>query len=108
MNNKTNEQVFSLLWKSIPIEIIYIPNYIPTSTKIIGYRLAHLQVMSKNRVPFPLTETGYRSYFNDAEYIERFGSPIDFVKAWLSEAEQSKEWKAHLKKMRTQSQLSLF
>ena len=108
MNNKTQEQTFSLLWKSIQIEIIYIPDYVPTAKEILGYRLAHLQVMSKNRVSFPLTKTGYRSYFNNAEYIEAFGNPVDFVKAWLIEAEKSDEWKTHLKKMRTQSQLNLF
>ena len=108
MNNKTKEQTFSLLWKSVEIEIIYISNYVPTAKEILGYRLAHLQVMSKNRVPFPLTKTGYRSHFNNAEYIEAFGNPVDFVKAWLSETEQSDEWKTHLKKMRKQSQLNLF
>ena len=108
MNNKTKEQTFSFLWKSIPLEIIYTSDYAPRAKEILGYRLAHLQVMSKNRVPFPLTKTGYHSHFNNAEYIEGFGSPIDFVKIWLSEAEQSDEWKNHLKKMRKQSQLNLF
>ena len=108
MNNKIQEQIFSFLWKSIEIEIIYTSDYVPTAKKILGYRLAHLQVMSKNRVSFPLTKTGYRSYFNNAEYIEAFGNPVDFVKAWLIEAEQSDEWKTHLKKMRTRSQLNLF
>jgi hypothetical protein len=69
MNNKIEEQTFSLLWKSIPIEIIYIPDYAPTSKEILGYRLVHLQVISKNRVPLPFTETGYRSPLLASTYL---------------------------------------
>ena len=64
--------------------------------------------MTDEIFPLPFTETGYRSHFNNAEYIETFGSPVDFVKIWLSESEQNNEWKTHLKKMRAKSQLNLF
>jgi len=95
-------------WNSLEIEIKYNPHYSESTKKIGGYRLAHLQVASKTRVPLPMTETGYRSHFTAAKNIEDFESPIDFVKSWLAESEQSKEWKAHLKTVQEQSQLSLF
>jgi hypothetical protein len=108
MKDKNEEQTFSLLWKATEITIKYRPNYSEATEKIAGYRLAHLQVMSKNRTPLPMTETGYRSHFTAAKCIEDFASPIDFVKAWLAEAEQSKKWKAWLERMRKESQLNLF
>jgi hypothetical protein len=108
MNKPNQEQTHSFLWNSIKIEITYNPDYSEASKKIAGYRLAHLQVFSKNRVPLPITETGYRSHFVPAKRIEGFASPIDFVRAWLTELEQGKKWQAHLKNVRKQSQMSLF
>ena len=107
-NNKSKEQISSFFWNSLEIEIKYNPDYSEATKKIGGFCLAHLQVASKDRVPLPMTETGYRSHFTAAKNIEDFASPIDFVKAWLAESEQNKEWKAHLKIVQEQSQLSLF
>lgn len=108
MNDENPYQTFLLVWNLIEIEITYNPDYSEATRRISGYRLAHLQLTSKDRVPLPMTETGYRSHFTAAKSIEAFESPIDFVKAWLTESEQSKQWKAHIKTVQKQSQLSLF
>jgi hypothetical protein len=108
MVNKAAYQRFSLLWNAIEIEILYNPDYSEATKRVKGYRLAHLEVLSKDRVPLPMTETGYRSHFTAAQSIEDFDAPIEFVKSWLAEAEQSKKWKAHLKRVQQQNQLTLF
>ncbi|MDF1864413.1 MAG: hypothetical protein P1U70_06245 [Saprospiraceae bacterium] len=67
--------------------------------------MAHLEIRSVNREKLPMTETGYRSVFEKAANIEEYGSPVDFVKAWLEQSAQSKEWKDY---MIQSQQLSLF
>ena len=77
-------------------------NYFDSTT---GFSIAHFDITTENRVPLPFTETGYRSHFLDASELEEYGTPTDFVKAWLEESAKSKEWKAYEKK---KNQLTLF
>ena len=92
----------TLTWREIKITIIYKSNYFDSKKSA---RIAHLDITTENRVPLPFTESGYRSHFFHATELEQYGTPTDFVKAWLEESAKSKEWKAYEKK---KNQLTLF
>ena len=92
----------TLLWRGIKIVIDYKSNYFDSTT---GFSIAHFDITTENRIPLPFTESGYRSHFLDASELEEYGTPTDFVKAWLEESAKSKEWKAYEKK---KNQLTLF
>ena len=91
-----------LTWRGIKITVIYKSNYFDSKKSA---SIAHLDITTENRVPLPFTESGYRSHFFHANELEEYGTPIDFVKAWLEESAKSKEWKAYEKK---KNQLTLF
>ena len=91
-----------LIWREIKIKIHYKSNYFDSTT---GFSIAHFDITTENRVPLPFTESGYRSHFLDASELEEYGTPANFVKAWLEESAKSKEWKAYEKK---KNQLTLF
>ena len=99
---KDIDEKSTLIWRGIKIEIDYKSNYFESKS---GFSIAHLDITTENRVPLPFTETGYRSHFLDASELEEYGTPTDFVKAWLQESAKSKEWKAYEKK---KNQLTLF
>jgi hypothetical protein len=65
----------------------------------------HIEVVSVDRVPLPITGTGYKSHFISPERIAEFGTPVDFVMAWLDHATGSAEW---IKAEFESRQLSLF
>lgn len=54
----------------------------------------HLQIetLEPQRAPLPITETGYRSHFMSKGVIEDFGSPGDYVLAWLEKSAADKGW----------------
>ena len=79
-----------LIWRGIKIEIDYKSNYFESKS---GFSIAHLDITTENRVPLPFTESGYRSHFLDAGELGEYGTPTDFVKAWLEETANSKKWK---------------
>jgi len=92
----------TLLWRGIKIVIDYKSNYFESKS---GFSIAHLDITTENRVPLPFTESGYRSHFLDASELEEYGTPTDFVKAWLEETAKSEKWK---KQERKRNQLTLF
>ncbi|MDZ7894373.1 MAG: hypothetical protein U5M50_05040 [Sphingobium sp.] len=68
-----------------------------------------MQVQSENRVPIPITETGYRSHFCRKAEVEELGGPVGFIRAWLEEACHSKQWQAYQKDyLKTQGLQGLF
>lgn len=87
MTTAKEEQKLSLIWRGINIDITYQPSYMAS--------IAHLQIQSENNQRLPMTETGYRSHFTQAADIEAYGSPIDFVQAWLEDRANTKEWKKY-------------
>ena len=64
-----------------------------------------IEVISAERVPLPITETGYKSLFIPPERIAEFGSATDYVLAWLDHAAEAESWKGREAEAR---QLSLF
>jgi len=91
-----------LVWRGIKIMIHYKSNYFDSTN---GFSIAHFDITTENRVPLPFTESGYRSHFLDASELEEYGTPNDYVKAWLEETAKSEKWK---KQERKRNQLSLF
>lgn len=75
------------VWRGIGLEIRHCVNW----CAMVG--MDHIEVVSAERVPLPITGTGYRSHFISAEQIAEIGSPVDYVIAWLDHAAQSVEWK---------------
>lgn len=67
-NSKTpNEiQAFRLVWNDVTIFIKWEP-------EAFGGVIAHLEMMSEDRVAFPISETGYRSHFCHRSEVESCG-----------------------------------
>jgi hypothetical protein len=58
----------------------------------------HIEIRSDG--PNPITKAGYRSHFMKLEYLDEYNTYVDYVRAWLDEAAQSKEWKQHVEQAR--------
>lgn len=93
MGEKT---IVSFDWQGIPIDVSVEENWLNSDT-------CHMEVRAPEKLP--ITETGYRSHFLSPETMAEFETPEAYVRAWLDEAAQSKEWKAHWE---ARKQLSLF
>jgi hypothetical protein len=50
-------------WHNCNIELRWSPRY------LTNYPIAHLEIRSENSCPIPITETGYRSHFCQAEEV---------------------------------------
>lgn len=89
---KTEYAVIRKIWNGIEIEIRWNRDYVQFDD---GQSMAHLEVQSIQpaRAPLPITETGYRSHFIEAENVERFGGPLEYVDAWFNEISQSHVWR---------------
>lgn len=97
---ETTPQTFILHWSGIEIRIDFEPTY-------MSGPYCHLEVTSiaPERAALPITETGYKSHFGNADEIEASGGPVAFVIGSLDEAAMSQEW---LAKVIADQQLSLF
>ena len=87
-------QTYTLDWEGFALSITYCPDWSPSYREIYGSPMAHLEIRSIDRQPLPITETGYRSHFINAEVIEAEGGPVAFARAWLDHDAQSPKWKA--------------
>ncbi len=45
--------------------------------------IAHLEILTEDRQPHPISETGYRSHFVPRTEVEDSGGPVAYVTAWL-------------------------
>ena len=90
-------QIHRLDWRGITIEIAYCPCWCFSVRRIYGYDQAHLAITSidPERVPLPITETGYRSHFTNRAGIEAAGGPAAYVAEALDEAARSPGWLRH-------------
>lgn len=93
-------QEFEINWCNIPVTIRHCPSWLSDS---VGLTVQHIVVQSANRVPLPITNTGYRSHFLNGEeaLMEYNNDPVAFVTAWLESAAKEKQWL-------DQQQMSLF
>jgi hypothetical protein len=65
-----------LTWKGQDITVRWCPLW-------LGGDTAHLEIVTADRKPHPISETGYRSHFCPRELVEEAGGPVAFVMAWL-------------------------
>lgn len=94
---------YIIQWNGAPVTVHYKADCSRAYRKSFGYRLAKLEIISAE--PLPITETGYRSHFIRADYVEGYGGPVEFVRQWLDSAAQSPEWQKYIRFSR---QLTLF
>jgi len=93
-------QIYHFQWQGVTIEA----RYEPQKWSVVS----HLEIESiePERVPLPITPTGYKSCFLDLGSIEEQGGDVPaIVTAWLDEEAQSQEWQDHLE---SQRQYSMF
>lgn len=91
--------VFRAEWRGIGLEIRHCPAW---SREV---DIGHIEVVSDECTPLPITETGYKSHFLTSKQVTAIGTPLDYVMAWLDHAAQSETWK---RKEAASRQLSLF
>lgn len=99
----TTREIFT--WQGLSIEALYTPHYSESYHRVYGYALAHLQISAAGRASLPISETGYRSYFERADAIAAAGGAVAYVRAWLDHAAQSPAWVEAQEQAR---QMSLF
>jgi hypothetical protein len=87
-------------WQGIALSVSYEAEWLGK-----GACIAHLQVLTPDRRPLPITETGYRSHFVPLGEVEAAGGPVAYVFAWLDEEASNDEWRSHVE---TTRQGSLF
>jgi hypothetical protein len=86
-----------LIWNGIKIIVTHRPNHCG--------EIDHIELTSENRVPLPVTETGYRSHFVPERQVEPYGSALAYVQAWLDHEAMKPQWRAYVAASR---QMSLF
>jgi hypothetical protein len=74
---------YRLDWKGQGITIRWCPEW-------LGGDTAHLEIVTTDRRPHPISETGYRSHFVPRGQVEAAGGPVAFVAAWLEELDDGK------------------
>lgn len=93
--NRKAVETHQLDWRGYRIQVRYCPSWSSSYEEIYGECMAHLELMSleEPRLPLPVTETGYRSHFTPAKFIDDEGGPVAFVQSWLDDAAKSPQWK---------------
>ena len=81
-----------ITWRGVEIEITYNPDKFGM--------VDHIELRTENKVPLPVTETGYRSHFINRGAVAHHGGAVAFVTAWLDHEAERLEW--------SNDQLSLF
>ena len=84
---KTTTHAF--VWRSIMIEIHHTRDYLYPGTDHI-----ELHVKKPKAAVLPITDTGYRSEFVDAEELATIGGPVLYVQQWLDREAATKRWRA--------------
>lgn len=56
----------------------------------MGQDTAHLEILSPDRKPHPISETGYRSHFLNAQVFEEAGGPVAYTLSWLAAVDDGK------------------
>lgn len=73
----------TITWRGIQVEITFTPEKFGM--------IEHIELHSENRLPLPVTETGYRSHFIPIGSVEQEGGAVAYVAAWLDfEAERTR------------------
>ena len=81
---KSGYETHATTWEGIALQVRWNPNWCNVS--------AHMEIESADRVPLPITETGYRSHFTPREQVECWGGPVEYAHAWLDQAARDPAW----------------
>jgi hypothetical protein len=81
--NEPVYETFVLSWKGQALTLRWCVQW-------FGDVTAHLEIVSQDRRPHPISETGYRSHFCHRELVESVGGPMAFVTAWLETKDDGK------------------
>jgi len=76
-------EAFQIDWRGQGIIVRWCPQW-------LGGMTAHLEIVTADRSPHPISETGYRSHFCPKAEVEEFGGPVAFVTAWLETTDDGK------------------
>lgn len=69
-------EIFILKWKGRALTLRWCPQWSEDIT-------AHLEIVTEDRRPHPISETGYRSHFIARQRVEEAGGPVAYVTLWL-------------------------
>lgn len=73
-----------MTWRGQDLQIRWCPNW--STDPDYG----HLEVITADRAPHPLSETGYKSHFPSRVEVEDIGGPLAYATAWLTEKDDGK------------------
>ncbi len=101
---KDRIETHDIVWAGIAIKVSYERNWLGSPPS--DYHPTHLQIeaVSPERMPLPITETGYLSHFVAVDEIDNAGGPVDYTLAWLDQAAKAPAWR---KAVEASRQLSL-
>jgi len=97
MEKAKSKTVEMITWRGIRMEITHVTTY--------SAGMDHIEIYTENRMPIPITETGYKSHFFPTGSYAEYETAEALVVAWLETEANSKEWKA---KEFASRQVSLF
>lgn len=74
----------TITWRGIQVEITFTPEKFGM--------IEHIELHSENRLPLPVTETGYRSHFVPIGSVAQEGGAVAYVIAWLDFQAERTRW----------------
>ena len=82
---------YPLIWRNIRITVRHCPAWYSS----VGLSVQHIEIISPNSEPLPVTETGYRSHFmcGPDPLADYGGDPVAYVTAWLDYEARANGWK---------------
>jgi hypothetical protein len=86
-NATAKPSTHKLVWRDITCRVKHTPNYISK-----GWSHLEIMVVAPKGAPLPITGTGYRSHFLDADLIAKAGGPVAFFQRWLDSEATTKAW----------------
>lgn len=81
--NPDDYETHYLDWKGQGLTIRWCPVW-------LGGLQGHLELVSGDGKPHPISETGYRSHFVPRQEVEKAGGPVDYTLAWLKQKDDGK------------------
>jgi len=100
MNNQ--KQICKTVWQDIAIEVAYTPDWLNQANKYPEAGYAHIEVRSiePEKIPLPITETGYKSEFIHDSCIDGLDDAVAFIIDQLEEGAKAPVWQAYVEQQR--------
>jgi len=76
MTTPTEYEEHRMEWKGQALLVRWCPVWLTGHT-------GHIEIVSEDRSPHPISETGYRSHFCPRAEVEDAGGPVAYATAWL-------------------------